>query len=78
MEIDIDEDGGFATVATGRDATTTLSIERDHDHIALSLDASWRNSEMSLGVGLSPDQAHSLAEYLSGLAREIEDDREDE
>ena len=78
MEIEFDEDGGFASVATGRDATTTLSIERDHDHIALSLDARWRNSEMSIGVGLSPDQAHSVGELLIGLAQDIDDDREKE
>lgn len=78
MEIEFDGEGGYSVVATGQDATTTLSVERDHDQVVVDIDARWRNSEMSLGVGLGAEEARRVGRCLTALADELDESEEEE
>lgn len=74
MELEFD-DGGCVEMATGADARTTLELFRAHpEQVRISLDARASHGEMSLGVGLTADQARTVGHHLIALADELEDE----
>ena len=78
MEIEFN-DGECVEMATGPDAQTTLKIFRSHPkQVRISLDARASHGEMSLGVGLDADQAHTVGRHLIALAEEIESENTEE
>jgi len=78
MEIEFD-DGGCVNMATGPDARTTLEIFRVHPgQVRIALDARASHGEMSLGVGLTPEQARQVGCHLLSLADEIDTDTNDQ
>ncbi|TMT85815.1 hypothetical protein E2L06_04095 [Haloterrigena sp. H1] len=79
MEIDFENEGGCVDMATGTDARTKLEIFRTHPgQIRLALESQSGHGEMSLGVGLTADEAHTVGEHLIELAEELEEESEEE
>lgn len=76
MEIEFEEEGGYADVSTGLNAETTLSIFSEGGSVRIEIDSRTGHGEIGLGVGLDAKEAQRVADYIRGLAADLDADEE--
>jgi len=79
MEIEIPDEGGYADLTMGRNSDSTIkAFTTNTEQIRISIKSRSGHGEMSLGAGLSPEQARHLGEYLMSQATIVDEDRKEE
>lgn len=76
MDIEFDEEGGYADVAVGYEGETHLRLFRENGVVRVEIDARNSQGEIGLGVGLDAEQAHRVGEHLIAKADALEDDED--
>lgn len=75
MEIEFDGEGGVADISMGTNAHTTLEVFRaEPSQIRISINSRASHGEMGLGVGLTPEQARRVGEYLIAQSTILQED----